>query len=91
MPEVCAVYRRRKPHLTPFCQCVQDHYETLDQVYPERFAKRYGLWRPFLKQVMFHYLSCVDLHEVFVRIYCDACGTERLLALSCKESTLGHE
>jgi hypothetical protein len=49
MPEGCPVYRPRKPHLTPHYQCVQDHFETLEQVYPERFAKRYGLWRPFLK------------------------------------------
>ena len=59
----------RKPHLTPFYQCVQDHYETLEQVYPERFAKRYGFWRPYLKQVMVHYLSCGDLHEGFARIH----------------------
>ena len=54
MPEACPVCRPRKPHLTPFYQCVQDHYETLEQVYPERFAKRYGSWRPYLKQIMVH-------------------------------------
>jgi hypothetical protein len=54
MPEACPVYRPRKPHLTSFYQCVQDHYETLEQVYPERFAKRYGFWRPYLKEIMVH-------------------------------------
>jgi len=45
-PEACPVDRPRKPHLTPFYQCVQDHYETLEQVYQERFEKRYGFWPP---------------------------------------------
>jgi len=83
MPEACPVYCPRKPRLTPFYQCVQDHYETLEQVYPERFAKRYGFWRPYLKEIMVHYLECGDLHSGFARIRCDACGTERLLALAC--------
>ena len=65
MPEACPVYRPRKPHLTPFYQCVQDHYETLEQVYPERFEKRYGFWRPYLKEVMIRYLACGDLHARF--------------------------
>ena len=85
MPDVCPVYRPRKPHLTPFYQCVQDHYESLEQVYPERFVKRYGFWRPYLKEIMLHYLECGDLHRGFARIRCDACGTERILAFSCKE------
>jgi len=37
MSEACPVYRPRKPHLTPFNQCVQDHYEALEQLWPERF------------------------------------------------------
>jgi hypothetical protein len=49
MPEACPVYRPRKPHLTPFYQCVQDHFDTFEQVYEERFAKCYGFWRPYLK------------------------------------------
>ena len=52
MPEACSVYRPRKPHLTPFYQCVQDHYEALEPFWPERFEKRYGFWRPYLKEVM---------------------------------------
>jgi len=34
---------------------------------------------------MVHYLDCGDLHAGFARIRCDACGTERVLAFSCKE------
>lgn len=32
MPEGCPAYRPRKPHLTPHYQCLQDHFETLEQV-----------------------------------------------------------
>jgi len=74
MPDACPVYRPRKPHLTPFYQ-----------VYQERFEKRYGFWRLYLKEVMVHYLECGDLSAGFARIRCDACGAERVLAFSCKE------
>lgn len=36
---------------------------------------------------MIRYLACGDMHAGFARIRCDACGTERLLAFSCKERT----
>jgi hypothetical protein len=32
MADPCPVYRPRKPHLTPFYQCVQDHYESLEML-----------------------------------------------------------
>jgi hypothetical protein len=88
MAAPCPVYRPRKPHLTPLYQCVQDHYEALEQFWPERFEKRYGFWRPYLKEVMVRYLSCGDMHAGFARIRCHACGTERLLAFSCKRRYL---
>jgi hypothetical protein len=88
MAEPYPIYRPRKPHLSPFYQCVQDHYETLEMLWPERFEKRYGFWRPYLKEVMVRYLACGDFHEGFARIRCDKCGTERILAYSCKRRYL---
>jgi hypothetical protein len=55
---------------------------------PERFEKRYGFWRPYLKEVMVRTLACGDLHEGFARIRCETCGSERLLAYSCKRRYL---
>jgi len=78
------VCRPRKPHLTPPYQCVQDHYEALEQFWPERFERRYGFWRPCLKEGMVRYLACGDLHEGFARIRREKCGLERTLAFSCK-------
>jgi len=84
MPEACPVYRPRKPHLTPHYQCVQDHFETLEQLWPERFEKHFGFWRPYLKEVMLRYLACGDLHAGFARLVCQGCGRNFLLAYSCK-------
>ena len=83
MADPCPVYRPRKPHLTPLYQCVQDHHEAMEQLWPVRFEKRYGFWRPYLKEVMVRCRSCGDLHEGFARIRCKKSGTERVLALAC--------
>ena len=66
MADLCPVYRPRKPHLSSFYQCVQeDHYESLEMLWPERFEKRYGSLRPYLRDVMVRYLACGDFHEGF--------------------------
>ncbi len=83
-PRSAPVYRPRKPHRTPFYQCAQDFWELLEDVWEERFRKRFGFLRRHLKQVMVNFLNCGDLHAGFARIRCDACGNEYLLAHSCK-------
>jgi len=45
------------PHLTPYYQCVQDHFETFEQIYEQRFHKRYGFWRPYLREVIIRKIS----------------------------------
>jgi hypothetical protein len=84
MADTCPVYRPRKPHLTPFYQCVQDHFDSFERVYEERFAKRCGFWRPYLKEVIYRYLECGDLHRGFARLVCQTCGRNFFLAFSCK-------
>jgi hypothetical protein len=54
-----AVCRNEMPHLTSHYPCVQDHFETIGQLYPERFEKHFGFWRPYLKEVMIRYLAAV--------------------------------
>jgi hypothetical protein len=51
----------------------------MEHLWPERFEKRYGFWRPYLKEVMVRYLACGDLQEGFARIRCEKCGSERVL------------
>ncbi len=56
----------------------------LEQVYDEEFAKKYGYFRPYIKQVIYRYLDCGILHNGFARVKCEECGHEFLLAFSCK-------
>jgi len=44
MPGTSPLYRPRKPQETPYYRCVEDNFETLEQVYDERFAKKYVLF-----------------------------------------------
>jgi len=63
---------------------VEDHFETLEQVYDERFAKQYGFFRSYVRKVIYRYLDCGILHNGFARVRCGDCGHEYLLAFSCK-------
>ena len=82
MPDTSPVYRPRKPQDSQYYQCVEDHFETLEQVYDERFAKQYGFFRPYVRQVIYRYLDCGILHNGFARVRCGDCGHEYLLALT---------
>ncbi|MBC8441861.1 MAG: transposase [Deltaproteobacteria bacterium] len=78
------VYRQRDPQSTPYYQCIEDHFETFEQVYEDRFERRYGFYRPYVHQVICRYLDCGILHNGFARVRCKECGHEYLLAFSCK-------
>jgi hypothetical protein len=79
-----AVYRQRVPENSPYYQCVEDYFETFEQVYDERFPRQYGFLRPYVKQVIYRYLDCGILKNGFARVRCGDCGHEYLLAFSCK-------
>ena len=36
------VYRQRKPQDSAYYRCVEDCFETFEQVYQERFEQKYG-------------------------------------------------
>lgn len=42
MPDISPAYRPRTPQTSQYYQCVEDHFETFEQVYDERFPKQYG-------------------------------------------------
>ena len=84
MPDTSAVYQPRNPALSQYYQCVEDHFETLEQVYDEQFAKQYGFFRSYVRQVIYRYLDCGIFHNGFARAKCGECGHEYLLAFSCK-------
>jgi len=84
MPDTSLVYRPRSPQTSQYYQCVEDHLETFEQVYDDRFPKQYGFFRPYVKKVIYRYLDCGILHNGFARVKCKDCGHEYLLAFSCK-------
>jgi len=55
---------------------------TFEQVYEEHFERQYGFFRPYVRQVIYRYLNCGDLHNGFARVRCKDCGHEYLLAFS---------
>ena len=78
------VYKQRNPQHTDYYRCVEDHFETFEQVYEERFERPYGFFRPYVQQVIYRYLDCGFLRNGFARVRCDDCGHEYLPAFSCK-------
>ena len=48
MAETSAVYHPRSLNLSQYYQCVEDHFETLEQVHDERFSRQYGFFRPYV-------------------------------------------
>ena len=64
---------------------LEQHFETFQQVYDERFAAKYGFWRPIVERSVKAFLKCGDLHEGFARVRCPDCHHEMFVAFSCKQ------
>jgi hypothetical protein len=78
------VYRPRRPRASPLYRLIEDHFEEFATVYDERFARRWGYWRPVVARVVEKYLACGILKHGFARVRCGSCRHEFLLAFSCK-------
>jgi hypothetical protein len=78
------LYEQRNPKASQYYRCVEAHFEQLEMAWDERYARRYGFWRPYVRQVIYRYLDCGDLHLGFARVRCVDCGHEFLLPYSCK-------
>jgi hypothetical protein len=73
-------YQRRRPEQTPLYQLVRAHYETFAA---EVDAHGAGL-PPFVKEEFEAYLECGILAKGFLRLTCDTCARDTLVAFSCK-------
>ncbi|MFQ5486077.1 MAG: hypothetical protein ACE5DO_12200, partial [Desulfobacterales bacterium] len=58
VPMLEPVYRRRHPQDSPYYRCVEDHFERFEMIYEDRFERRYGFFRPYVKRVIYRYLDC---------------------------------
>ena len=74
-------YERRRPEKTALYRVVQKHLETFfDHVDSQEGP---GLPR-FVRKEFEAFLDCGILPNGFVRIRCDDCRSEKLVAFSCK-------
>ena len=73
-------YERRRPEQTPLYRLVQQHYATfLTEV------EAHGASLPqFVKDEFEAYLECGILAHGFLRLTCDGCARDTLVAFSCK-------
>lgn len=77
-------YRARNPRRSPLWQCAHRHFAEFVETYPRDYQPRLGPLRPVIPQVIHKFLDCGNLDRGFVRIRCDHCRKEYLLAFSCK-------
>ena len=82
------VTRPKNPQNSCYFQCVQNQFEILEMHWEERYQNQYGFFRPHVREFIYRYLECGDLHLGFARVRCESCGHEYLLAFSCKSAFL---
>jgi len=80
-----ALYRPRDPQASDLWRLMDEHFDTFQQVYDERFAAKYGYWRPVVERSVAAFLKCGDLQEGFARVRCRKCKHEMFVAYSCKQ------
>jgi hypothetical protein len=68
---------------TPSFGVVQDHLATLLDAARDRSEHGFGYPR-FVEREFEKFLACGLLCHGFVRVRCDTCAEERLVAFSCK-------
>ena len=64
---------------------IDEHFDSFQQVYDERFLAKYGYWRGIVEQSVAAFLKCGDLQEGFARVRCRDCHHEMFVAFSCKQ------
>ena len=73
-------YQRRRPEQTPLYRLVREHYATFAAEVEAQGASL----PPFVKDEFEAYLDCGILAHGFLRLTCDTCARDTLVAFSCK-------
>ena len=74
-------YQRHQPEKTTLYQLIHDNYLDLDRYFSEQ-----GKYLPaYVKREFEAYLKCGKLENGFLRVRCEDCHHERLVAFSCKK------
>jgi len=79
------VYRPRQPAESDFHRLIREHFDDFRAVYAERYARKFGHWRPVFDRAVRQFLQCGDLQHGFARVRCPDCRHEFLVAFSCKQ------
>jgi len=76
-------YKPRRPEKTPLYEIVHNNLETMLAEACDKTEHGFG-YPKFIEKDFRRYIDCGRLERGFVRIKCEGCGHERLLAFSCK-------
>ena len=79
------VYRSRKPLESDFHSLIRERFDDFRAAYPERYARKYGYWRPVFDKAVREFLKCGDLRAGFARVRCPDCRHEFFVGFSCKQ------
>ena len=79
------LYRPRDPQASDLWRLLDEHFDSFQQVYDERYQAKYGFWRGIVEQSVAAFLKCGDLQEGFARVRCRDCKHEIFVAFSCKQ------
>ena len=75
------VYERHRPERTLLYQLVEAYYPT----FIAQLAAQGTHLPEYVQREFEDYLKCGRLERGFLRVRCDTCHTERLVAFSCKK------
>ena len=70
---ILKVYQPRNPRASGYYNCVESHFEELEQIWDDQYASRFGFWRDYVTKVIHRYLECGALHFGFARVRCEEC------------------
>ena len=83
MPDGTFTYRRREPEAGDLHRVVRTWLASAEALMAERLGEDVRL-PAFVHKAIAKYLDCGQLAKGFVRVRCDDCGDDRLIAFSCK-------
>ena len=84
-PKPGKFYRPRDHEASPFFKVVHDYFDEFERVYPDRYQKAYGYWRPVIRSSIDKFMKCGDLKEGFARVRCPDCKAAYYVAFSCRQ------
>ena len=74
------LYQRHRPEKTLLYQLVSKHYP----VFRQQLAEEGKILPGYVQREFEDYLKCGRLEHGFLRVRCETCHAERLVAFSCK-------